>query len=87
MTVKKFLKYIDDITANDVILYNIDGEKIGVFNILDKKQRRYKRFLKMKLLSPKETNGEFGIVSFSTFINEHGVALVNVEIAVAEMAD
>ena len=86
MTVKKFLKYIDDITAKDVILYNIDGEKIAVFNILDKKQRRYKRFLKMKLLSPKEANGEFGIVSFSTFINEHGVALVNIEIAVAEMA-
>ena len=87
MTVKKFLKYIDDITTNDVILYNIDGEKIATFNILDKKQRRYKRFLKMKLLSPKEANGEFGIISFSTFINEHGVALVNVEIAVAEMAD
>ena len=87
MTVKKFLKYIDDITTNDVILYNIDGEKIAVFNILDKKQRRYKRFLKMKLLSPKEAKGEFGIISFSTFINEHGVALVNVEIAVAEMAD
>ena len=87
MTVKKFLKYIDDITTNDVILYNIDGEKIAVFNILDKNQRRYKRFLKMKLLSPKEANGEFGIISFSTFINEHGVALVNVEIAVAEMAD
>ena len=87
MTVKKFLKYIDDITANDIIIYNIDGEKIATFNILDKKQRRYKRFLKMKLLSPKEANGEFGIISFSTFINEHGVALVNVEIAVAEMAD
>ena len=41
----------------------------------------------MKLLSPKEANGEFGIISFSTFINEHGVALVNVEIVVAEMAD
>lgn len=86
MTVKKFLKYIDDITANDVILYNIDGVKLATFNILDKKQRRYKRFLKMKLLPPKEANGEFGIVSFEPFINEHGVALINVEIVVAEMA-
>ena len=86
MTVKKFLKYIDDIGTNDVILYNIDGVKIATFNILDKKQIRYKRFLKMKLLNPKEANGEFGIVSFAPFVNKHGVALVNVEIVIAEMA-
>lgn len=86
MTVKKFLKYIDDITTNDVILYNIDGEKLGIFNILDKKQRRYKRFLKMNLLSPKETNEEFDVVSFAPFVNEHGVTLINIEIVVAEMA-